>query len=284
MTAPQFRKHILSWHRKNGRHNLPWRPPLLRPRKDGILDPWRVLVSEVMLQQTQVSRVLAKYPRFIRRFPTSQALARASLREVLALWQGMGYNRRAIHLREAARRIVAEYRGKVPANVEDLRRLPGIGANTAGAIIAFAFNRRTVFIETNIRRMFLHHFFARRRRVPDAEILRLVSRVLPARNFRLWYYALMDCGALALKRGPNPNRRSRHYARQPAFRGSGREVRGKIVAALVRGGNTSRNALQTHVTALLGRRCPAEKFSAILRRMEQEGVIMERGGSIAFTP
>lgn len=285
MLTRQFQKHILSWYRKNRRRDprasrrasLPWRHTR---------DPWRILVSEVMLQQTQVPRVVAKYPTFIRRFPTARALARASLREALAAWQGMGYNRRAVQLRELARTLVRERDGKVPASADELRRLPGIGPNTAGAIRAFAFNKRSVFIETNIRRVFLHHFFRRRRNVPDAEILRVVNRTLPQRNFREWYYALMDYGALALKNQLNPNRRSAHYVRQSAFRGSTREIRGAIVAALVQAtsiSSISESTLRERVASAFGRKYPARKFSAIVALMAKERIITKRDGRIAIS-
>jgi len=281
MTNVEFQKIILSWYRKNGRHDprasrrasLPWRKTR---------NPWHILISEVMLQQTQVPRVLTKYPPFIRRFPTAQVLARVSLRDVLAEWQGMGYNRRAVHLRELAKTLVRKRSGKVPASIDELQSLPGIGPNTAGAIRAFAFDRKSVFVETNIRRVFLHHFFRRRRNIPDAEILLAVERTLPARNFRRWYYALMDYGALALKSRPNPNRRSAHYTRQSAFRGSPRELRGKIIAALIRHGSVSPDALRGRVALLLGRRCPAKEFSAIVNRMMQEGIIVKQNGRITI--
>ena len=235
-----------------------------------------------MLQQTQVPRVLIKYPLFIRRFPTARALARAPLRAVLAAWQGMGYNRRAVHLRELARTLVREHDGNVPRNADELSRLPGIGPNTAGAICAFAFDKHSVFVETNIRRVFLHHFFRRRQSVPDDAILLAVSRTLPAGNYRAWYSALMDYGALALKSRQNPNRRSAHFIKQSAFRGSQREVRGMIITALVRAGGAPEAALQNRVASLLGRRYPAKEFSAIVSRMIQEGVITKRNGRITI--
>jgi len=158
-------------------------------------DPYRILVSEIMLQQTQVQRVETKYKEFIAAFPAFPSLARAPLREVLRVWQGMGYNRRAIALRKIAQRVVAEYDGGLPDSVATLRTFPGIGAATAGAIVAFAFNKPTVFLETNSRRVFLHVFFAGRQRVKDSDILPLVETTLDREKPRQWYYALMDYGA-----------------------------------------------------------------------------------------
>lgn len=236
-----------------------------------------------MLQQTRVPRVLLKYPLFLHRFPTPRTLARSPLREVLKAWQGMGYNRRALHLKRLAEILVREHAGKVPSDAEALRRLPGIGSNTAGAIRAFAFNKPSIFIETNIRRVFLHHFFPRRVHIPDARIMELVRRTLPRSDFRGWYSALMDYGALALQKKSNPNRRSAHYARQTPFQGSPRQIRGKIVAALIENDSASPRELRTRVSALLGRTFPARDFSVILQRMTKDGVIAIRNGRVIFT-
>lgn len=152
-----FRRLIWNHYHKHGR-DLPWRPPTLKLRKDKLLDPYTIFVSEIMLQQTHVARVLEKYPQFIRAFPNIRALARAPLRDILRVWQGMGYNRRALYLKRAAEIIVQDYGEKIPSDPAVLAKIPGIGKNTAGAIATFAFNQPTVFIETNIRRAFIYHF------------------------------------------------------------------------------------------------------------------------------
>lgn len=192
-----------------------------------------------MLQQTQVGRVIGKYVEFLKVFPSIDVLANASLAEVLRIWQGMGYNRRARYLHDAAQKIVNEHKGRVPRIEQELRALPGIGHYTANAIITFAHNEPRVFIETNIRRVFIHHFFRLQlgglasKLVSDKEILPFVEATLDTGNPREWYYALMDYGAHLPKiaRG-NPNRQSKHYVRQSAFKGSLRELRGKIVRTL----------------------------------------------------
>jgi A/G-specific adenine glycosylase len=196
--------------------------------------PWRentdfywVLVSEVMLQQTQVNRVLQKFPEFITAFPTIEALARASIEEVLRVWQGLGYNRRALNIKKAAELIARE------GMAQDLTVLPGIGANTAGSITAFACNKPVVFIETNIRRVFIHHFFADAEGIHDQELIPLVEATLDSNNVREWYWALMDYGTELAKTVPNPNRRSKHYTKQSKFEGSDRQVRGEIVRQLL---------------------------------------------------
>ena len=219
----RFRKILYRYYRKEGR-DLPWR---------NTENPYHILVSEVMLQQTQVERVLKKYNQFISAFPDYFSLGEASLKEVLLVWQGMGYNRRAVALKKTAETIVMKYGGETPNRVEDLTLLPGIGHATASAVIAFAFNEPAVFIETNIRRVLIHFFFRDRDRVRDADILPLVERTLDRKNPRDWYYALMDYGAMLKKRVPNPNKKSAHHQKQPPFAGSMRQLRGRVLKLLL---------------------------------------------------
>lgn len=206
------------------RRSLPWRK---------MRNPYRILVSEVMLQQTQVDRVLIKYPQFIEAFPNFSALARASLRAVLKVWQGMGYNRRALFLQNIAKRVVKEYKGELPDDAAVLKTFPGIGEATACSIAAFAFNKPVAFIETNIRAVFIHHFFRERKRVHDREILPLVKQTLNRKNPREWYSALMDYGSMLKKMYGNANRKSAHYVRQSPFKGSNREMRGALLRLLM---------------------------------------------------
>jgi A/G-specific adenine glycosylase len=218
--AGSFKRKIRTFYRSQGR-DLPWR----RTR-----DPYRILVSEIMLQQTQVDRVKSFYENFIKRFPDFRSLAHAKKSDVLRAWQGLGYNRRALSLRETARIVAEEYGGALPRKRETLESLPGIGPYTAGAIRAFAFNEPEVFIETNIRRVFIHSFFPARAKVSDRDILPLIERTLDPQDPRAWYFALMDYGAmLGTAERVNPNRRSAHYVRQSKFGGSDREIRGKIL-------------------------------------------------------
>ncbi len=220
-TKNAFQKEIWGHYRRYKR-DFPWR----RTR-----DPYRILVSEVMLQQTQTSRVEGKYVEFLKRFPNFKSLAKAPLKDVLRAWSGLGYNRRALNLKKAAEIVAQKYKGKLPRETELLDDLPGIGPGTAGAIQAFAFNFPSVFIETNIRRVFIHFFFPKKRRIDDREIFKLIEESLPAdRQAREWYWALMDYGAM-LGRGQkeNPNRKSRHYKKQPKFQGSDRQLRGRIL-------------------------------------------------------
>jgi A/G-specific adenine glycosylase len=197
---------------------------------------YRILVSEVMLQQTGVDRVTSKYKNFLRAFPGFRSLAGASVKETLAAWKGLGYNRRALALRETARIISKELHGRIPRTVEGLMELPGIGRATASAVLVYRFNVPLPFIETNIRRVFLHFYFPTGRRIKDARIMPLVEKTLDKDNPREWYYALMDYGAMLGKTQENPNRRSAHYKKQAAFAGSLRQLRGRILAALLERG------------------------------------------------
>lgn len=224
-----FRTQIWAFYGHSGR-NLPWR---------NTKNPYKILISEIMLQQTQISRVIEKYPEFLIKFPTIKKLSSASLAEVLRTWQGMGYNRRARYLHEAAVSVMREHRETIPKNEESLRALPGIGHYTANAVLAFAYNKPTIFIETNIRRVFIHHFFSDKTKVPDKNILALVEATLDTKNPREWYYALMDYGAhLPKVMRKNANVQSKHYTKQNTFKGSLRELRGKIIRELMGGAKT----------------------------------------------
>lgn len=271
MTPAAFRRRILSWYRAHGRHDLPWRRTH---------DPYRILISEVMLQQTQVLRVLAKYPEFLKAFPTISSLANAPLARVLAVWHGMGYNRRAGYLQRLARIIVSRHGGRIPRDPALLERLPGVGPSTAGAIAAFAFNRRAVFLETNIRRVYLHFFFSDRRRVGDREVLAKIAATLPSRNFRNWYYALMDYGALALKQIENPNRKSSRYRKQPAFRGSRRELRGRILAEVLSKGTLPTSELKRRLELRCAPRLGPRALEEAINDMQRDSLIAVSAGRV----
>jgi len=220
-TVRRFRLLVKGFFRRRGR-TMPWRETT---------DPYRILVSEVMLQQTQVERVVPKYRSFIRKFPDISSLASAPEAELLAEWQGLGYNRRALFLKKAAQTVASVRR--FPRTPDELRRLPGVGPACAGAIAAFAFNLPSVFVETNIRRVFVHCFFPGERKVQDSAILPLVERTLDRKDPRRWYYGLMDLGAFLGDTLPNPNRRSASHRRQSRFEGSFRQVRAKVLRLLL---------------------------------------------------
>jgi A/G-specific adenine glycosylase len=219
-----FQDFIWAFYENEGRE-FEWR---------NVDNPYYVMVSEIMLQQTQTYRVEPKYRAFIDAFPDLESLASASLRDVLSMWQGLGYNRRGKFLHQAAQRVMQEFGGNIPADPDLLVTLPGIGKNTAGSISAFAFNKPTIFIETNIRAVFIHSFFKDQTEVHDNLILPLVEQTVDQHNPREWYYALMDYGVHLKKMLPNPSRRSKHHAVQSKFEGSDRQIRGAIIRALVK--------------------------------------------------
>jgi A/G-specific adenine glycosylase len=219
----EFQQMVLSYYNNYGRE-MAWRDTT---------DPYLILVSEIMLQQTQVERVKIKFPEFIEAFPDFASLAVAPLDNVLFVWQGMGYNRRAIAIQKCAIRVMNEYNGILPADVDLLATFPGIGRATASSIAAFAFNLPVVFIETNIRRVFIHFFFSGTDTVSDADLLPIVEKSLYKENPRVWYWGLMDLGSALKKTVPNPNRRSVHYSKQSPFEGSDREIRGTIIRMLL---------------------------------------------------
>lgn len=264
LTTVQFKKTIWNFYR-NHKREMPWRETR---------DPYKILVSEIMLQQTQVSRVLKKYPEFIKAFPRPKVLAKAPLRRVLSVWQGMGYNRRALSLKRIADEVVKKHGGKIPADLALLVKFPGIGKNTAGAILAFAFNKPSVFIETNIRRVFIHHFFKNHHRVHDKDILPLIEKTLDEKNPREWYYALMDYGASFPKHVKNPNRQSKHYVKQKSFKGSNREVRGLILRILLEKGPLPITQLKMHIER--------GELPQNLRGLMREGFLIKRGSAYAL--
>jgi A/G-specific adenine glycosylase len=267
MTVPtpeSFQNRILSFYHSH-RRDLPWRDTA---------DPYRILVSEIMLQQTQVDRVKEKYTWFTARFPDIGSLAQATIEEVLSEWQGLGYNRRALALKKAAVEIVERFGGVLPDNEKSLRSLPAIGPYTAAAILAFAFNRPVVMIETNIRRVCIHCFFKDLTGVADREILPLIEETLGRENPREWYNALMDYGWHLGSAIGNPNRRSRHYQRQAPFEGSNRQIRGKIIRLLVGGADTVIEDLCMTLDL------PASAVGPVLSQLEDEGFIAREGNRV----
>jgi A/G-specific adenine glycosylase len=263
-----FRQTIYKHYEDHGR-TMPWRASR---------DPYHILVSEIMLQQTQVARAVPKYEQFVSTFPDFFSLAQAPLHDILTVWQGLGYNRRAIALQKIGQRVVAEYGGKLPDSVDTLRTFPGIGPATAGAICAFAFNQPTVFIETNIRRVFIHFFFPNKNGVKDKEILPLVERTLDTRSPRTWYHALMDCGAMLKNEKHNPNRRSAHYNRQPPFRGSNREIRGLILRSLI----DKPDLTETELVRSVGK--SPKRVQPIITELIEEGFLVRAGNRLKISP
>lgn len=226
----QFQKTVWDYYHAHGR-DLPWR----HPEPGGSFDAYKVMVSEIMLQQTQVNRVIPKYHEFLHSFPDVQSLAKASLADVLKLWSGLGYNRRAKFLHEAAKQIVKQQNSEVPKTLNALSNLPGIGHNTAAAICVYAYDQPQIFIETNIRTVYIHHFFKDQVNIADKDILPLIRSTLQDQAPRTFYWALMDYGTHLKSTKGNVSAKSRHYVKQSVFEGSRRQIRGKVLKLLIDG-------------------------------------------------
>jgi A/G-specific adenine glycosylase len=257
---------VYAHHAKHYR-DFPWRRTS---------DPYRIVVSEFMLQQTQTDRVVEKYRQFIKQFPTLRSLAHASQRDVLRAWGGLGYNRRALALKKTAETIIEKHGGKIPEDEQLLRTLPGIGPYTAAAIRAFAFDRSAVCVETNIRSAFIHWFFPGKKSIDDAALLPLIEEALDRRHPRKWYNALMDYGSWLKSTDRALTGRSTSFVRQTPFRNSGRFIRGRIIALLVEKTSLSEKDLFRLV--------PAEEKSILLQvqKLVDEKMIVRRRGRLAI--
>jgi A/G-specific adenine glycosylase len=246
--------------------DMPWRDNT---------DPYYVLVSELMLQQTQVDRVIAKFELFIQTFPTIIDLAKAPLAEVLTVWSGLGYNRRAKFLHEAAKKVTADFNGSIPDTYDALVNLPGIGPNTAGAILVYSFNKPVVFIETNVRTVYFHHFFEDQALVTDKELKELVEQTIDTEHPREWYWGLMDYGSYLKRQGVGRIDKSSHYKKQAPLKGSVREVRGLIVKALSK---------KDHTYDELRRTMPNDdRYETALTALLKEGLIEQTDDRLHLT-
>lgn len=251
-----FREMVWEFYRQNARP-MPWREDT---------QPYYVLVSELMLQQTQVDRVIPKFEAFVAAFPDVKALANVELAEVLRLWNGLGYNRRAKFLWLAVQMVERDFSGKLPDTIEGLQKLPGVGPNTAGAILAYAYNQPVVFIETNVRTVLFHHFFADHpEQVSDAELREVAMQVLDTDHPREWYWALMDYGTHLKKTAGGRLRQSKHYKKQAPLKGSLREMRGQIIRELTQE-SLPEKALRERVKA-------DERFVPALAALIKEGMV-----------
>ena len=278
----KFQKIVLNYFTTSGRGHLPWRD---LSAQAGKINPYKVWVSEVMLQQTQVDRVIPFFTNWMHYFPDIQTLASASQVDILKHWKGLGYNSRALRMKQCAQEIVQNYQGVFPKEKQDIEKLPGIGPYTAGAIVAFAYNQPVVIIETNIRRVFIHHFFQDRENITDQEILDFVEKTLPEKDFRVWYWALMDYGSylgrtlnIAGKKY-NPNIQSKHYTKQSKFIGSDRQIRGKILEILLQEKNNKIN-LDTLKKKLIDISQDILRIQKIIDQLSAENFITIQGKKI----
>jgi len=259
-----FRETVWDYFRTH-RRDMPWRDDP---------SPYHVLVSELMLQQTQVNRVLPKYQEFMAKFPDIADLATAPLSDVLSAWSGLGYNRRAKFLHAAAGKVVSDFGGALPSTREELVSLPGIGPNTAGAILAYAFNQPVVFIETNVRTVLFHHFFADQTDIDDKVLLPIVQQVCDLEHPREWYWALMDYGTYLKQTAGNNISQSKHYARQSKFEGSRRQIRGRVLRELVAGDRSLRELIEVLAD---------ERAQSVIDDLASEGLVEQEAGLIRLT-
>jgi len=237
----KFQNEVLTYYRTHKRV-MAWRD---------ISNPYKIFVSEMMLQQTQVERVKIKYAEFIKKFPTIKSVAQAEKSDVLKVWQGLGYNRRALFIKKSCEEIIQKHAGTFPKDFHTLQTLPGIGPSTAGAICAFAYNQPVFFIETNVRAVILHFFFKNKEQVSDTEIMHTLKICHPVfitgspditirsqnesgMTVRDWYYALYDYGThlkktLGTKKKTSLHQQSKHYNKQSKFIGSFRQKRAQVL-------------------------------------------------------
>lgn len=259
LNIEQFKQIVYDHYAKNKR-SFAWRETT---------NPYHIVVSEIMLQQTQTERVKEKYEQFIAAFPTLQSLAQAPLAHVIVVWTGLGYNRRALSLHLLAQKVMTECGGIIPTCSDEMQQFKGIGPATAASICAFAYNKPTVFIETNIRAVFIHTFFQGKTDVSDKDILPLVAETLDRQHPREWYYALMDYGVMLKNCYKNPSRRSKHYVVQSKFEGSDRQVRGHILKLLVKMPLAHKTIFFEHIPR------DSQKIVQILNDLEKEGFIRQ---------
>jgi A/G-specific adenine glycosylase len=262
----EFTTAVWDYYRTNGRHELPWRIP----ESDGTFDPYKILVSELMLQQTQVPRVIPKFYEFLTLFPDMQSLANAPLGKVLTAWSGLGYNRRAKYLHQAAQLVVSDYDAIIPQTQAELVCLPGVGTNTAGAIMAYAFDLPVLFIETNIRTVYIHHFFKDQTAIRDEDIIELLRQTLDMASPRAFYWALMDYGAYLKQSIGNLNKLSNSYSKQSKFEGSLRQIRGRVLRSLTQA-SLDHDALHEAIGD--------DRLDVVLADLVKEGLIEEVAGS-----
>jgi A/G-specific adenine glycosylase len=240
-------------------------------------NPYHILVSEMMLQQTQVERVEPKYEQFIKRWPTLEALSQASLSEVLQMWKGLGYNRRALALHSIATSS-KQQSWQLPKTQIELLTLPQVGAATRAAIMVVAYQQKALYLETNIRRVLLYHFHPHQENVTDATLLAELEELTEMQtDYKHWYYALLDWGAKLKTLVPNPNRRSAQYAKQSPFENSPRQVRAKVLFLLQEKGPLEKEKVGQHLPYEM------DRIEKALKALEKEGFIVAQNSSYGIT-
>ncbi len=246
----KFQQDILSFYEKRGR-DLPWRKTT---------DPYKILISEIMLQQTQVDRVIPYYQRWLKKWPTVQKLANASRTAVLKAWMGLGYNNRGINIHKAAQKIMEDYKGDVLAAVKDYKNVPGIGPYTSAAVRIFSANEDIITVDTNIRRIYMHEFNLK----DDSKVGELAQQCLPKGRSRDWHNALMDYGATFLtarRAGIRPK------TQQSKFEGSDRQIRAQILRSILNEGAKSEAELRALTQT------ESKRLKAVLAKLVRDDVL-----------
>lgn len=256
----KFRKIIFDWWQTH-RRDLPWRRTH---------DPYKIFVSEVMLQQTQVLRVIPKYVEFTETYPTASSLAKAPVADVLRIWKGMGYNRRALYLKRAAEAVVNDYGGRFPKSEKELRKLPGLGTYTAAAILVFAYGENVALVDTNIRQIITHFFFHDKKQ-KEKIIQEVADALVPAGKSWEWHQALMDYGALELKKVPGA------VKKQKPFKDSDRFYRGRIIDRL-REGNVRDFILLKELQHAYDK--PEDDLLRIVESLIKDGLVEREKGTL----
>ncbi len=259
----KFQTTVKSYYDKNGRDNLPWR--LERT-------PFNAFLSEVMLQQTQVPRVIEKFTLFRSEFDSFYELANAPQNQIVKLWQGLGYNRRALFLHRACQMIVKDFNGELPKNRVDLEKLPGIGPATSASLMVYAHNSPVAFIETNIRAVYIHHFFKESSDIHDEQLLPLIEKTLDTHDPYHWYSALMDYGTMIKSEFKNPSRRSKHHSVQSQFEGSLRQVRGAVLRELSNNGSLKHDILRSAIND--------DRYDEVVTKLIAEKFIVEHNNML----
>ena len=264
MKTDKFQTLVWDFYEDHGRDELPWR---------NTDDPYAIYISEMMLQQTQATRVIPKYKNWLEAFPDFAAVKETKKSEVLKNWQGLGYNRRALYIKKSCETVVLDHDGKLPQNRADLLALPGVGPYTAGALLAFVYGKPVVFVETNIRTAIIHHFFPEKEDISDKKIKKQVKKVLPDENIRTWYKALMDYGHHIKSEVGNLNRQSSTYQKQSKFSGSNRQLRSKLTRFVLDNEPTSVKSIKDEFAGFAEDHKRMKSIETNLKILEDEGFL-----------
>ena len=271
MNNNKFQQTVRNFYEEQGR-DLPWR---------NTDNQYAIFVSEIMLQQTQVPRVIPEYQDWIQQWPNFKALAKTDRSGVLKAWQGLGFNRRAKFLHQSAQKVMDEYNSRLPESRAELKKLPGVGSYTSGALMAFCFNEPLLFIETNIRAVYLHHYFPEKEEVSDTEIKTKLGETMPENDVREWYYALMDYGQFIKKTEGNPNTRSKTYNTQSQFAGSNRQLRSQLLRFVLNNEPVSLEQINDNLQPETDRQ---KSIKENLANLEKEEMIIQTADGLYRVP